>query len=304
VGNEHRKWLGSRWVRAAASLMIAMGTLTALQVVTAAPAGAATGLQKVSSAFVGPDSRDVKTAKAVCPAGKRVVSGGGLAQASAVDQTKVQLTELLPVHPASGPDFFEVTANEVSPGITSNWTLLGFAMCADPISGLHIVSFSSFNRAQSVQVFCPQGEVVLGAGGRIDTPLGHVAMSGVYPYEQQFGPRVQVDVSTDTFGYTGDWIPTVYAVCAPAPAGYQIVFTNSTQPPSAPVKTAFVDCPSGKRSYGLGGATFFGLGQPGVGLQTFNVLNSTNRTAASAGPAGPVIVPDWGPVQPVAICAA
>jgi hypothetical protein len=303
VGNERRKWLGSRWIRAAASLVVAMGTLTALQLVAAAPAGAATGLQKVSSPFVGPDSRDTKTAKAVCPAGKRVISGGGLAQASAVDQTKVQLTELQPVHPASGPDFFEVTANEVSPGITSNWTLLASAICADPIGGLHIVSEPSGGSFFAVQAFCPAGEVTLGGGGRIDTPLGHIGLAGVYPPEVE-GRRIQAIASVDNLAYHGDWILTAYAVCAPAPLGFQIVFTSSTNPPNAPVKATFVDCPGSKRVYGVAAATFlFGNGQPGVALQTVDANNGLTRVAASAGPAGPVIVPDWGPVQPVAICA-
>jgi hypothetical protein len=283
---------------------VALGTLTALQLVAAAPAGAVTGLHKVSGGFIGPNPDNFKTGKATCPVGERVISGGGLAQAGPGDQTKVQLTELQPVHPPTGQDFYQVSAQEVSPGIAGNWSLLTFAMCAPPINGMHIVTAPGFFRALSLQAFCPVSEVVLGGGGRIDTPLGHVALSAVYPFEERFGPRFQMDVSTDVFGYSGPWTPTAYAVCAPRIPGYQIVFTNSTQPPNAPVKTQFIDCPPGTRAHGVGAATFFGVGQPGVGLHTVNVLNSINRTAASAGPAGPVIVPDWGPVQPVAICAS
>lgn len=302
-----RRRISRPWRLRAVLLVVGVG-LAGVQVLATTPASAAaglqtvTGIQKVSSPLIGPNSQD-KTARATCPDGKRVISGGGIAQASAADQTKVQLTQLQPVHPTSGPDFFEVSANEVSPGITSNWTLLMFAICADPISGLHIVSAPSFNRAQSMQALCPVGEVTLGGGGRIDTSLGHIGISMASPTDFD-GSRFQLDVSIDDFvAFNGDWTLTAYAVCAPRPPGFQIVVTSSTQPPNAPVKAAFVDCPSNKRLHGIGAVTFFNTGQRGVGLQSASANNEMTRAAASGGPAGPVTVPDWGPVRPVAICA-
>lgn len=282
--------------------------LAGVQVMATTPASAATGqvatgLQRVSSGLVGPNSQAVKTARATCPAGKRVISGGAIAQAGGADRTKVQLTELQPVHPASGPDFFQVSANEISSGITSNWTLLVSAICADPISGLHIVTTPApFNHVAIVQAFCPVGEVTLGGGGRIDTPLGHVGLSTVSPTDFD-GSRFTADASTDGSGFDGDWLLTAYAVCAPRPPGFQIVLASATQPPNAPVKETRVDCPTSKRLHGVGAATFFGTGQAGVGLQTDDSNNEIARAAASGGPAGPVTVPDWGPVRSIAICA-
>jgi hypothetical protein len=113
----------TRLAALAGALAAVAGALVAVQVLGASPAGAVPGLQKITGLTSANDSVPVKTVHADCPAGQRVLGGGGWIFTGGADADKVGLTELRPVHPVSGVDQYVVTAEEVTPNITSNWSV-------------------------------------------------------------------------------------------------------------------------------------------------------------------------------------
>jgi hypothetical protein len=273
-----------------------------VQLAGAAPAGAVAGIQKVTGPLSATDSQPSKSVRATCPVGKRVLGGGGWAFSGPVaDADKIGLTELQPVHPAVGQDYYQVTGQEITPNITTNWSLQAFAICADPVSGLHIVSDVSNPRSEG-QVFCPVGQVVLGSGGRIDNPANHVKLIMVTPFEA--GDRVRVAAAEDALGAGGNWTVTSFAVCAPTPPGYRVVFQRSTSIQSEPEKVAFVSCPPGTRVHGAAAATVllnFAAPNTGLALQVVYPFNALDQVEAFS----VETVPNAGTwdVRAVAICA-
>lgn len=76
------------------------------------------------------DSVSPKTAVVACPAGERVVGGGGwIFATTAGDYGKLVLTGLEAVH-SGKVDKYIVTAKEVDPGVTGAWWLVAYAFCA------------------------------------------------------------------------------------------------------------------------------------------------------------------------------
>jgi hypothetical protein len=73
----------------------------------------------------GPDSTD-KAVDVTCPTGKRVIGGGAKVIGAGVDN--VAITE---AWPDSDGKTFHARAIEVSTGTTVNWTLTGYALCAN-----------------------------------------------------------------------------------------------------------------------------------------------------------------------------
>jgi hypothetical protein len=277
------------------------GAAVAVQVAGAAAAHAAvTGVQQVTGPLSAVDSQPSKTVKATCPAGKQVIGGGGWVNATVTaDSTKVTLVEMQPVHPASGADFYEVTGQEVTPNITTNWWVQAFAMCADPVPGLHIVTFTSSVNAFRADSFCAPGEVSIGGGGRVNNPANHVALSGVFPLTTD---RFSAAVLPDSAGFAGTWTVTSYAVCAPPPAGYEIAFKNSTGAGTDPTKVALVNCPAGKHVLSPAATTKV-QAPPGVALQVVFPSPALDQVEGVAAATHPIAV-DWQPVAAVAICAS
>ena len=93
--SKHR--LSARLAVLTSALVVMTFTLVGTQLAGAAPAGAVTGIQKVTGAVSPTDSQSSKTAPpALCPSGKRVIGGGGWVFTTAVGANTVGLTELRP----------------------------------------------------------------------------------------------------------------------------------------------------------------------------------------------------------------
>jgi hypothetical protein len=289
----------NRLAALAGALAAVTGALVTMQVVGASPAGAVPGLQKINGTTSASDSQPTKTVHADCPAGQRVLGGGGWIFIGGADADKVGLTELRPVHPASGVDQYVVTAEEVTPNITSNWSVQAFAICAAPVSGMSIVpnTGSAFNETDA---FCPVGQVVLGSGGKVNNPAGHVKLITATPF--QAGDRVRTAAASDTSGATNVWTVTSYAVCAPRPAGYQVVFQPSALRASEPEKLAAVVCPAGTRVHGAAAVTVLSGDGRGISLQLIYPFNALDRVQAFGVETQPNSS-NWE-VRAVAICAA
>ena len=78
-----------------------------------------------------------KTARAQCPAGTRVIGGGGRVNGG----QHVPITRQQPVH--GTVDTFEVSAIEDQTGTTQSWSVQAYAICSVPLPGLEIVSATS-----------------------------------------------------------------------------------------------------------------------------------------------------------------
>jgi hypothetical protein len=272
-------------MKASTRLTAVAVALALLGAVHAGSASAAVpGLQKVR-AISAIDSASSKTATASCPAGKRVIGGGGGLVWDLQHHTRdVVLTGLVPVHPLSGPDSYAVTAHEDQGGTTEDWWVESFALCADPIAGQHtVVAGGTFGSAasQAPQASCNPGERVLGTGGWIQDTGGQVGIQvsrastgGTFSYFQ---------AHEDADGYAGNWGLLAYAVCAPAPAGYEIAQAASPTSLSEAEKVAVATCTPGKTTLGGGGATAFNA--PGnVFLTRINLVGAglSNRVDAVA----------------------
>jgi hypothetical protein len=300
---EHRKWFGSRWVRAAASLVVAMGTLTAAQLVAAAPAGAVTGTQVVAGQVSANNSDSPKSARAFCPVGTTIVSGGGwvFVNSRPPDADRAVLSELRPVHTTSsgGVDSFEVSGHEMAPGTSSNWTVQAFAVCAQPVPGLHVVQSARTNGSapeQRASAFCASNERVLGVGARLLNATGQVALNGV-----SVGANTEAVAiaDEDADGFNANWQLDAFAVCAPAPANWQTIVGSSVPNTSNSdaEKVGFVRCPLPTVALGVGAVVF--APAPGTGLQ---VLFPGSPLEAAAVESSPTNL-NWGPVLVQGICS-
>jgi len=291
--------------RRLAALAVALAAALVTMAVVTSPAYAVPGLQKFQSLPSANDSKPTKTVHADCPAGLRVLGGGGWIFTGGADADKVALTELRPVHPPSGVDQYVVTAEEIIPNITSNWSVQAYVICSSPISGLSIVPNTGFSFASAADAFCPIGQVVLGSGGKVNNPAGHVKLTGATP--ESAGDRVITTVVEDSSGATNVWSVTSYAVCAPRPAGYQVVFARSDLRASEPEKPAAVVCPVGTRVHGAAAIALTletgGTGTSGAfALQVIYPFNALDRVQAFAVEIVPTSI-TWE-VRAVAICAA
>ena len=102
--------------------------------------------------------------------------------------------------------------------------------------------------------------------------------------------------------YSAVWYIVAYAVCAMRPSGYEIEQGASPEEDSEPIKVADVQCDTGKRIYGLGGALAFDasshtslikLGEPFLDdRQSFATAVENSSTSA-----------DWDFIVAQAICA-
>jgi hypothetical protein len=222
-----------------------------------APASAAAppALEKRSSVS-GTDSVSPKTATASCPAGKRVVGGGGWVFATAAaDEAKVLLTRLQPVSTADAGSYV-VTGEEVAPGMTGTWRLAAYALCAPAPAGYEIVSAGTASSSSSVKeiaAVCPGSKRVIGTGSRITNPGGQVTLQT----NRSSGPRdiVRAVAKEDASGYAGSWTLTAYAVCANPLGGFTSVGGGSALTGSENEKVAYVDCPAGTYVHSAGVAS-------------------------------------------------
>jgi hypothetical protein len=233
-------------------------SLVAGLLVTAQPASAVPTLHRVPGPSSPIDSDGPKTARAECPAGERVLGGGGsVVQNTNIPVKGLTLTKLRPVHvddrehPRPGlEDYYEVTGSEVGDGTGALWFVTAYALCANPdyVPGLHIISKTTLPSSQPRQATatdrCPSWQRVIGSGAEIHNPRGRVSLQ----VARASGPgdiaRAQAHEDVRLPEHTLPWSVTAYAVCANTPPGYKVVFEPSEQEQSEERKFAFADCPA------------------------------------------------------------
>jgi hypothetical protein len=234
----------SKAVRLAAAAMV---SVAGLQLVSAVPAGAFASLTITSVVTTG-DSSATKSVSAVCPAGRRVVGGGGIVDGDAGAPGQVWITELQPISTAAG-DRFQVSAVETDAGFAGIWWLRAVVFCAKALPGLEIVAETNVATSAEYQrhaAKCPRGKQVLGAGGQVNHSAGQVALQAASAATGS--ALVSVIGYEDDDGYAGAWSLTAYAICSDPVKGLSIVSATSALDSSA-AKSALVTCPAGLQVY-------------------------------------------------------
>lgn len=217
------------------------------------------------TAKVAPGTR---TATAMCPPGFRVISGGGFATGAKSHSAPVSA---VPFHGPNGDGFTTIWSG-VAAGADEN----AAATCAKGLSDVGIVSKvapGTYRSKGQTWVPCPTGTRVLGFGGQvaaIDSKGPSPVLSGLGPVKRGRGGYVQaVDTATGT-ARAASLRLTAYAVCAKAPAKWQVRTWTSASTSTAS-KDHKLLCPADTRRLGGGFTTFqqkthlmnaFGAGAP------------------------------------------
>jgi hypothetical protein len=237
----------SKFGRSTACGAIVMGV--AFQALLASQAEAVSGLQRTTRTSVS-DSSTSKTVVARCPAGKRVLGGGGTVTGG---RGQVILERLEPVQTATD-DRFVVGAREDASGYSQNWQLTAYALCAGPLPGYGILPSTSgspsSNSPQNTISFCI-GQPEVGFGGRVDSGAGQIHLTNLVRDSNGTVDFTSIAGQEDANGFAGAWTVTAFAVCASTPTKFTGV--SATTPPSSVNKSATVSCPAGTRVHSAGG---------------------------------------------------
>jgi hypothetical protein len=199
-----------------------------------------------------------KTVTASCPAGKRLLGGGGEISAGGgqVVLEDIRLNNLASV---------TVQGVEDEDGTTGTWFARAFAICANQVAGLERVAATSPTNSsdKSAAADCPSGKGLLGAGAEITAAGGQVALSQISPgftlgSETGDPPnRAFVGAFEDENGTASNWSVRAIAICAAV--SQRVV--GETEPSSPASQTANATCPSGTLVTGAGGDITGGVGQ-------------------------------------------
>jgi hypothetical protein len=230
--------------------LVACGAIGfALQALLASQAEAVPGLQRTIRTSVS-DSSISKTVAARCPAGKRVLGGGGTVTDG---RGQVVLERLEPVQTATD-DRFVVGAREDGSGYSRNWQLTAYALCADPLPAYSILPSTSgspsSNSPQNTISFC-LGQPEVGFGGRVNGGAGQVHLTNLVRDSNGTVDFTSIAGQEDANGFAGAWTVTAYAICASIPPN--LTPASATAPASSANKSATVSCPAGTRVHSAGG---------------------------------------------------
>jgi hypothetical protein len=195
---------------------------------------------------------DNKSITANCDSGQRVIGGSAWLVRADGD---VRIVDMIP-----RTDYLYAFAREDEDGTNASWQLFASAVCADPIPGMDIVERTSTVTSDpwnSVAADCTGGDQLLGTGYRVNDGNGQVGLDDL---KVTSSTRLTVWAYEDGTGYGSNWSVTAFAVCAPAPAGLEIVSEESTGT-SDDTAALGAFCPNGKITLGGGGQVDGGGGQ-------------------------------------------
>jgi hypothetical protein len=264
--------------RAAAAVAVVAGVTLFTQVEAVSTAMASVpGLQVVSAVSMG-GSSSPKSVVATCPAGKRVV-GTGVYVDGAVGE--VVLDDLIP-----GTNTVRATGYEDQDGTEESWWIRAFAVCAEPVPGLEMVTATTAASStdKAAQATCPAGKRTLGSGAYITGGTGEVVLDTMLPADTSTYAMAYEDAD----GTTRNWTLTAYALCAYAPPGLETV-TAATLADSEN-KAAWPACPSGKKALGVGWDVV--ASEPGRVVVHVAMPDSTQGLVA-AGETGTAVGSPW-----------
>ena len=127
---------------------------------------------------------------------------------------------------------------------------------------------------------CPSGTRVVGGGGwAFDNDAGKVHFTRLEPFHSTTLDTYAVEAASEP-GFTGSWWLQAYAICAPAPAGLQIITSPATTSASSTFVTQIADCPGNQQLLGTGAKILNGGRE--VGLQRTGSLSGLTRSLSTA----------------------
>jgi hypothetical protein len=238
----------ARWFAIGSAITAAM----ALAVVApASPASAQVAGRDIVTESTG-RSLSSKSITADCDTGQRVIGAAAWMVNAGAD---VRISAVIPRN-----DYVFASASVDEDGTIHEWDLYVSAICADPIPGMDIIEETSTLTSDPdnhIEAQCTGGDKLLGSGYSMSTGDGNqvgveqlaVSSTEAYAYAHEDGN-----------GYAGTWEVTAYAVCAPQPAGYEIVEDNGAEM-SDYVRSFTVRCPTDKEVLGVGGWVHGAAGQ-------------------------------------------
>lgn len=239
-------------------------TLTAYAVCAPAPAG----LQRV--AVTGESSSAAKSATASCPAGTKVLGGGG-ELAGAPRQLLLH-----GIAPSNDLAKVTVTAYEDETGTAANWTVTAYAICASPAQGVALRTRTGAYASTSPRYAarpCEPGEVPVGMGGSITGGTGNqLVVQAIHPTIDDRGPGVIA--AEDRTGTTATWSLTASTIC-----GAQIDDSSESTPTFGDAITdGSAPCDEGTVAVGTGAETDGGRGE--VWIERFGPQESPPDSTA------------------------
>lgn len=131
------------------------------------------------------------------------------------------------------------------------------ATAAHAVPGRTVVfanSASDSTPRKTARAFCPSGTVVVGGGAALQASgRESITFRTVTPFRSvvdgRYGYTVIAEESTP---FTGSWSMAVRAICAPAPAGYEIKSVTLDSSTTTP-KSVSARCSAGKKALAPGG---------------------------------------------------
>jgi hypothetical protein len=149
---------------------------------------------------------------ASCPFGKALIGAGESLQQGF---GQISTSEL-----RFGDNFVTASAVDDEDGYSGSWSVSAFAVCANPLPGLQIVSSTlpaDSNSPKVIRVDCPGGTRVLSAGWSAGGPNAEQTDNMEATVFSTFVPTtVQVVGTEDPDGFSGNWQEAAFAICATA----------------------------------------------------------------------------------------
>lgn len=194
-------------------------------------------------------------------------------------------------------------AATVAAGAALGAVLLGQVALVGPAAAVPgLLLRTTFGPSDSVaktqRAICPSGTRVIGGGGAVTgSGPGQVGLDIMLPLAD--ANLYSVTGREDANGVAGNWAVTASALCAPPPAGLEVIngqsAINSVNP-----KFLELSCPAGKRVHGVGGEIVGGNGQVRLTeMRATSLTTVTVRAAEDEDGFGS----DWK-VRAYAVCAA
>lgn len=267
------------------TMVVAALVAGGLQVVTAAPAAAVTGLTRFITPPTADNSQVDKAITAQCPtSAPRIVGGGIVINDHGRRVAFARFMQPIKNLGGTGRDAYAVAAT-VPPGFVVTYSLQAIAVCARDIGvpGHQVVPGPLTTRSsdpdQNTIIHCPSGKRAIGFGGGVIGGGREVGLQIV----RSTGPRdaSRAYAHEVAGGYGGQWQVQAYAVC---------MTTNDTRPPSGaaiPGQVASTLCSDNPNTFvhGPGGGAWDGIGMinqivPSANLKQNTVIITSGSTAA------------------------
>jgi hypothetical protein len=251
--------------------------------------------------------------QAVCPAGTRVLGGGGKLNGTngAGPRGGAMLVTSMP-HKASvnGPDSWLVMGRERSSGFSGSWSVTATVVCGAQPAGYQIVrrfGDTELDRPSGGGAFtndavapCPSGTKVLGMGAELLFADGRTSIKAILPTAAGTSATA---IGVLQAGFSAPLQMQAVAICATAPEGWQVVSSTSATQKKAFI-TQSASCPAGKRPIGAGVSNRDIFGQvytEHVNVVSFSTVQKVNVAASYFDPSGSP--PTWSIIA-FATCVA